>query len=214
MEMPSDAQIIDWKASRRKRFTASELHKLMGVPKTKSSVLTQTASTFIHTKAAEILTGVRREAYGPAIDWGNMYEKEAYECLAEEHYDFLMYHGQENPRFYPYGEWSGGSPDAVSNNHVVEFKCPFDSTNHLYNCLLKNNEDVRRDRVEHYWQMQLLMIALDKEAALYVSYDPRFPPTKRLHTVEVLRDPVKDLIDEKLGHASELFIKIMNELGL
>jgi hypothetical protein len=210
----TEAQILDWRSNRRKRFTASELHKLMGVPKTKSSVLTQTASTYIYTKAAELLTGTRREAYGAAIDWGNMYEKEAYECLAEEYDDFLMYHGQENPRFYPYGEWSGGSPDAVSTIHVVEFKCPFDSTNHLYNCMLKNNEDVKNARIEHYWQMQLLMIALDKPSALYGSYDPRFPPSKRLHVVEVKRDPVKDLIDEKLGHAAELFEKIMNELKL
>lgn len=212
--MESEAQIIDWKGNRRKRFTASELHKIMGVPRTKSSVLTDAAKTYIYTKAAELLTGTRREAYGAAIDWGNMYEKEAYECLAEEYDDFLMYHGQENPRFYPYGDWSGGSPDAVSTIHVVEFKCPFDSTNHLYNCLMKTNEDIKSERTAHYWQMQLLMIALDKPSALYVSYDPRFPPSKRLHVLEVKRDPVKDMIDEKIGVAAELFQKIMTELGL
>lgn len=57
----------DWQDLRRSRFTASEIHKLMGTPKNKSEYLSETAKTFIFEKAAEYLTGQKSEMYGREI---------------------------------------------------------------------------------------------------------------------------------------------------
>ena len=64
----------DWQQLRSSRFTASEIHKLMGTPKNKSEYLTETAKSFVFEKAAEYLTGAKSEIYGRALDWGKAVE--------------------------------------------------------------------------------------------------------------------------------------------
>ncbi len=74
----------DWQDLRRSRFTASEIHKLMGTPKTKSEFLSETAKSFVFEKAAEYLTGNRTEIYGRALDWGKEHEKEAFHYFQQQ----------------------------------------------------------------------------------------------------------------------------------
>lgn len=197
-----------WQDLRRSRFTASELHKLMGTPKSKSEYLSETAKSFVFEKAAEYLTGQRTEIYGRALDWGKDHEKEAFECFAQETDDFFTYYGAETYTFITYGEWGGYSPDALGDK-LVEIKCPYNSGNHLQNFFITNNEQLKSKRTEYYWQVQMGMIATGLEEALFVSFDPRMPIGKKLtSTLITLDEDSKDIIDEKLGDAGVLFLSI------
>ena len=203
-ELSEDA----WQDLRRSRFTASEIHKLMGTPKSKSEFLSETAKTFVFEKAAEYLTGQRTEIYGRALDWGKEYEKEAFHYFQQQSDDFCTYYGAETYTFITYGDWGGYSPDAIGDK-LVELKCPFNSGNHLQNFFITNNEQLKSKRTEYYWQMQMGMIATGLTDGLFVSYDPRMPIGKKLSTTAVkLDEDVKDIIDEKLTYAGELFLSI------
>ena len=197
-----------WQDLRRSRFTASELHKLMGTPKSKSEYLSETAKSFVFEKAAEYMTGQRTEIYGRALDWGKEHEKEAFEYFVQETDDFFTYYGAETYTFITYGEWGGYSPDALGEK-LIEIKCPFNSGNHLQNFFITTNEQLKSKRTEYYWQVQMGMIATGLEEALFLSYDPRMPIGKKLaSTLITLDEDVKEVIDEKLTYAGELFMSI------
>ena len=94
----------DWQRLRSSRFTASEIHKLMGTPKNKSEFLSETAKSFVFEKAAEYLTGAKSEIYGRALDWGKEHEKEAFHYFSQQTDDFFTYYGAETYTFITYGE--------------------------------------------------------------------------------------------------------------
>jgi hypothetical protein len=198
----------DWQRLRSSRFTASEIHKLMGTPKNKSEFLSETAKSFVFEKAAEYLTGAKSEIYGRALDWGKEHEKEAFHYFSQQTDEFFTYYGAETYTFITYGEWGGYSPDALGHQ-LVEIKCPFNSGNHLQNFFIKNNEQMKSKRTEYFWQMQMGMIATGLEEGLFVSYDPRMPIGKKLTTTLItLEEDIQEIIDEKLTYAGELFLSI------
>ena len=198
----------DWHQLRSSRFTASEIHKLMGTPKNKSEYLSETAKTFIFEKAAEYLTGQKAEMYGRALDWGKEHEKEAFHYFAQDSEEFYTYYGAETYTFITYGEWGGYSPDALGTQ-LVEIKCPFNSGNHLQNFLITNNEQFKSKRPEYYWQVQMGLIATEMKEAYFVSYDPRMPHGKKMtSTLITLEEDIQEIIDEKLASAGELFLSI------
>lgn len=198
----------DWLNLRSSRFTASEIHKLMGTPKSKSEFLSETAKSFIFEKAAEYLTGHKTEIYGRALDWGKEHEKEAFHYFKQQSDDFYTYYGAESYTFITYGNWGGYSPDALGDK-LVEIKCPFNSGNHLQNFCIKTNEQLKSKRTEYYWQMQMGMIATGLEEGIFVSYDPRMPDGKKVTgTLITLDVDAQEIIDEKLHYAGELFLSI------
>jgi hypothetical protein len=132
----------DWQDLRRSRFTASEIHKLMGTPKTKSEFLSETAKSFVFEKAAEYLTGNRTEIYGRALDWGKEHEKEAFHYFQQQTDDFYTYYGAETYTFITYGLWGGYSPDALGDK-LIEIKCPFNSGNHFKTSSSKTTSNSR-----------------------------------------------------------------------
>lgn len=197
-----------WLELRRTRFTASQIHKLMGTPRNKSEYLSETAKTFIYEKGAEILTNQRNEIYGRALDWGKEHEKQAYEAF-DPFNTLATYYGGETFVFIEYGEFGGYSPDALGDDFIVEIKCPFNSGVHLRNFSIKTNEDLKSLHSEYYWQVQMGMIASACENAFFVSYDPRFEDSHKLHVVNITLDDVKDLIDEKLYYAGHLLKSVI-----
>jgi len=53
------------------------------------------------------------------------------------------------------------------------------------------------------------MIASACENAFFVSYDPRFEDSHKLHVVNITLDDVKDLIDEKLYYAGHMLKSVI-----
>lgn len=201
-----------WLAIREGKFTASEIHKLMGTPRNKSEYLSDTAKTFVYEKASELLTGIRKPIWGEALTWGTENEKEAFEFFQQHQDEFYTYYGSETYTFIPYGEYSGYSPDALGSNCIVEIKNPFNSAIHLKNRSIKWSEDLFKLHPEYYWQMQLGIIASAVDFGYFVSYDKRMPKSHKLFISHIERDDVQDLIDEKLYYANKLLQSIVTEL--
>ena len=197
-----------WLEARGTRFTASEIHKLMGASRS-GSPLSKTAETYIYEKAAEILTGERKMAFGAALDWGKEQEPNAFHTFSQLDFQEWTYYGGENYVFIPYGENSGYSPDGLSDNAILEIKCPFNSGIHLKNFNIYDADGLKDIHPEYYWQMQLGMIAANLDKGYFVSYDPRMPQAKQVHIAEIERHDVEFDIREKLEVASELLNNIL-----
>ena len=212
MEITITQDESKWLAIREGKFTASEIHKLMGTPRNKSEYLSDTAKTFVYDKASELLTGIRKPIWGEALTWGTENEKEAFEYFQQNQDEFYTYYGGETYTFIPYGEYSGYSPDALGSNCLVEIKNPFNSGIHLKNRSIVDAEFLLKLHPEYYWQMQLGMIASAVDYGYFVSYDKRMPESHKLFIAHIERDDVQEIIDEKLYYANELLQSIVTEL--
>lgn len=199
-----------WLEARRMRFTASEIHKLMGKSRN-GSTLPKTAETYIYEKASTILSGIEKETFGRSLDWGKEYEKEAFERYERTSFEPVEYFGGNKFMLIPFGDYAGYSPDAlgVDESFIVEIKCPYNSANHLMNFNITNNDDLKSIRPEYYWQMQFGMIASNSNFGRFVSYDPRMPQHKQLYIVEIERDNVQEQIETRLQIAKVILNQII-----
>lgn len=197
----------EWLNARQMRFTASEIYKLMGKSRS-GSPLSKTAETFVYEKAAEMMTGLQKETFGAALDWGKEYEPVAFERFKNISFEQVEYYGGETHVFIPFGDYSGYSPDGLGSDFIVEIKCPFNSGIHLKNFRIEHAISLKEIHPEYYWQMQLGMIATANERGYFVSYDPRFPEHKQMHVAEIELHDVQWEINEKLDAAVELLNEI------
>jgi len=172
-------------------FTASQIHRLL-VTERGGSGFGQTAMSYIMEIVAEMLTGERKcQISSKAITWGNEHEAEAMVSYVKKTgYPDVVYYGGLSPEFFKIeGVPAGGSPDGlVGGLRVVEIKCPYDTGNHIENCIM-DVEDFKKNRKEYYAQVQLNMIATGTEIADFCSYDPRIiHPSNRISILEVPKD--------------------------
>ena len=209
MEVTYTKSEDQWQQARMNRFTASVIHKLMGNSRN-GGLLSQTATTFVYEKAAEILTGISKPIYGDALTWGIEHEAEAFQMFSKTNFDQWTYYGGETYVFIPYGDYSGYSPDGLSEEAILEIKCPYNSGIHLKNFTVTDADSLKSVHPEYYWQMQLGMISAKLEKGFFVSYDPRMPEGKQLHVAEIERHDLQFEIDEKLEAAWELLQTILH----
>ena len=209
MEITITTNETNWQQARMNRFTASVIHKLMGSSRS-GGLLSQTAITFVYEKAAEILTGISKPIYGDALTWGIEHEAEAFQMFSKTNFDQWTYYGGETYVFIPYGDYSGYSPDGLSEEAILEIKCPYNSSIHLKNFTITDADSLKSVHPEYYWQMQLGMIAAKLEKGFFVSYDPRMPEGKQLYVAEIERHDLQFEIDEKLEAAWELLQTILH----
>lgn len=189
--IPAESQ---WEIARLGKFTSSQIDALFTEPRSKEAKvkgeLSESAKTYIKSKAAEIVTGTTRQVTNWATEWGNTYEPMAAEKLALR-YPGMEYMGKENPRFFPYSDFSGGSPDGWHQELGLNFevKCPEDPANHVEYCLMETSEDLKDARLEYYHQVQMNMICIAKEFKI---------PFKEMKTVfcsycPIINDPYQDI---------------------
>ena len=200
----------EWLQARANRFTASVVHKLMGSSRT-GELLSKTAQSFIYEKAAEILTGNSKPIYGDALDWGIAHEQYAFFNFNQQNFQEWTYYGGETYVFIPYGEYSGYSPDGLSQDAILEIKCPYNSGIHLKNFNIYDADSLKQIHPEYYWQMQLGMLATDLDYGYFVSCDPRMPEAKQMHIAEIERHEVEFELNEKLQNAWELLQEILSD---
>src|SRR6185503_5344149 len=116
--------------SRLGSFTASQIWQIMKSGRTKGQLFGEQAMTYIYERIAEYITGeTKQQAFGMALDWGNNQEKDAAMWLQQT--IPFTYHGKENFFYLEYNQFAGGSPDGLSEDAVIELKCPFNSANHI-----------------------------------------------------------------------------------
>lgn len=189
----------EWFQKRLGRFTASEIHKLMGV-----KGLNQTGKTYAIEKAIEVIDSSEEVIYSADLKRGVELEPLAFSKFKElKYFDFL---DVTESSFIEYGEHAGASPDgAVSNNSGVEIKCPKHAK------FFKIVADSEIDD-EYMWQMQKQMLSAKTEQTYFFNYI--ISKGKEFwHEILVPRDEKKiDLIKSRLTEAIEIKLNYIEKI--
>lgn len=196
-----------WMQDRLGKITASEVWKLFEKGRN-GDYFGKGANTYIRSKVAEILTleqvnGGRIN--GAALEWGNSNEFEAVKRFEKETGLKVDYKGGASPQFFEIDEFSGGSPDGLTNDAIIEIKCPYNSAEHLMHYQLEDAEELFDYAPEYYWQITMNMLACDKKKGYFISYDPRFADDYL--QVKIIELPLNEdrliMLNERLSEAKK-----------
>lgn len=215
----------EWRKERLGKFTSSEIFKLMKSGRKKDELFGQTALTYINEKIAEIITGQAPEpVFAKALEWGAANELDAILTFQERFHGEVEHFGTGNPKFFPFYGISGGSPDALTAELVVEAKCPWTSSTHVdflraaHLPMSQHGEWLLDNKEEYYYQTQLNMLACDRKKAVLISYDPRvLNHQHRLAVLQVDLDPTFEAeITKRLDAAKDIVRATLNsfEVGV
>lgn len=205
-----------WKEERLGKFTSSEIYKLLQSGKKKDEYFGQGALTYIMETVAQVITGEAPEVSSKAIEWGYAHE---YDAILE--YENRMgvkveYYGSGAPKFVPYNEVSGGSPDGEVGTHLlIEAKCPYNSGNHTKFLMMEDQEELKAANFDYFCQVQMNLLCTKRELAHFLSYDPRVIDHKlRLAILEVKRDEeIIREISERILRATEIVKEMLSKLA-
>lgn len=157
----SEQRSNEWHKQRLGRFTASEVHALMGV-----KGLGDTGITLARKKAQEIVFG--RDENWNVETWdmkrGIEQEKIAFEIFKHNKaLDFILV---QEAKFFPYKDYSGASPDGlVGNDAVLEIKCP--RPEKFFELIEKGFEAIDK---KYIYQMQLQMKCTNSKQCHFFNY--------------------------------------------
>lgn len=192
----------EWQQARRGKFSASQIHKLMGV-----KVLGKTGETYILEKVTECLGVDLNEISNYAMQYGT--EMEPY---AKQYYE-AAFKCEITEKGFIIADWcedAGCSPDGIIEgaNKGLEIKCPYNPVNHTENLLIKSAEDLKKIRAEYYWQVQMCMAVTGLNKWDFVSFHPEFTGMNRMIAVEIPanENDIK-LLKSRISEA----VKIKNE---
>lgn len=228
-----------WFELRLGKFTASEIHKLMGVGKRKmtdeelanrptgprgglldksttvedDNVLSAGAVTYIESKVAEIWTGRQSDSFDSyATEWGNENEDIARKEFEQRYKVTVTLNGHNVWSEEP--NEAGGSSDGFVDGQdaIIEIKCPFNSGIHVSYCRAKSQDDLP---VAYKFQMQSNMLFSGKNKCYFISFDPRVINEKnRLFILEVPADiAIQEQIKTKLRVAIKEKQRLLSDLA-
>jgi len=185
----------EWFDARKGRFTASEIHKLLGV-----KGLGETGKSYIFEKAVQEVYGLDEEDTFVSFDMqrGITLEPLAFRKFKElKEFDFIEV---QEATFFSYGLDAGASPDGlVGSNEILEIKCPRPTK--FFNLVAKGIEAIDK---EYIAQMQMQMLCTNSVKAYFFNYI-LFNGVEMWHEIEVPRDEkMIDLIKERIIEASAL----------
>jgi len=191
----------EWHQQRYGRFTASEIHKILGI-----RGLGETGKSYAIDKAIEQLYGEMEENFvSYDMQRGTDTEPLAFAKFKElKELDFLEV---ENCGFFEFEEHAGASPDGlVSDNAILEIKCPKSST--FFKLVATNEIDAK-----YYAQMQMQMLATNRIKAYFFNYLVH-EGVEYHHEIIVERDEVMiDKIKERLKEVIEIKLEYINKLN-
>lgn len=198
MQSNSEQRSEDWKKERYGKFSASEIYKLLGI-----KALGETGKSYAIEKAIEELYGEMEENY-ISYDMQNGIDTEP---LAFEKFKYLKeleFLKVEKCSFFKFGEHAGASPDGlVSNNSVLEIKCPKSTT--FFKLVATNEIDSK-----YYAQMQMQMLCTGAEKAYFFNYLIH-DGTEYYHEIIVERDEeVIEKIKDRLNQVIEIKTEYIN----
>lgn len=195
----------DWYSLRLGKFTASEIHKLLGI-----KGLGKTGETYIYEKACEIIFGVDEEDNFTSYDMQRGINLEPIAFRKFKELKDLEFIEVKESYFFPYGEDAGASPDGVvGNDAVLEIKCP--RSNKFFKYIKYGIAEI--DNV-YMAQMQFQMLCSNSQRAHFFNY-LIFKGQEMWHEIVVERDEkMIELIKERLKLAIEMrndFVKYLIE---
>ena len=185
----------DWFEARKGRFTASEIHKLLGV-----QGLGKTGDTYAFEKASEIVFGLDEDDNFTSFDIqrGVTLEPLAFRKFQElKEFDFVEV---KEATFFPYGLDAGASPDGlVGDNEILEIKCPRPTK--FFNLVAKGIKAIDK---EYFYQMQMQMLCTNSIKCHFFNYII-FNGVEMWHLLEVERcEKTIELIKKRIEEASKI----------
>lgn len=192
---------IEWHESRNGKFTASEIHKLMGV-----RGLGETGKSYAIDKAIEQLFGEMEENFiSNDMQRGIDLEPLAFAKFSEiMDLDFILVN---TCGFIEICENSGASPDGiVGENDILEIKCPKSGT--FFKLIA--DEEINK---QYFYQMQMQMLATGGQKAYFFNYMVH-EGQEFHHLIEVLRDEtVIELMKSRVAEAVEIKNEYINKIN-
>lgn len=193
----------EWFKQRYGKFSASEIHKLLGI-----KGLGETGKNYCFKKAVELLYGEdQSERYeSPDMRRGIETEPIAFhkfkELKAEEFIEV------EETTFFPYGENAGASPDGlVGKDAVLEIKCP--RSEKFFRLVVEGKEAIDK---EYIAQMQMQMLCSNSVRAHFFNY-LIFNGQEFYHEIIVERDEeIINKIKERIEEAVKVRDEYINQL--
>lgn len=150
------------------RFTASEIHKLIGQGRGKGDMFSQTALTYIATKAYEAVIGYPEQGsryLSAAPQWGVDNEPLALRLLSLQKYNGVLLHPTIN---------LAATPDALDiSGQTHEVKSPYSFANTARFMQLKSTDELLNTTPEYFWQVIAQMVAANAERGYLHVYDAR-----------------------------------------
>ena len=191
----------EWRKQRHGKFSASEIHKLMGI-----RGLGETGKSYAIEKAIEQLYGdVDENFISYDMERGIELEPLAFEKFKElkslEFVDVL------NCGFFTLSDSAGASPDGlVGHDAVLEIKCPKAST--FFKLVATNEIDQK-----YFYQMQMQMICTGRDKAYFFNYII-IEGLEYWHTIIVERDATLcDKIIERIAEAIQIKEEYINKIN-
>lgn len=151
----------EWFDERLGRFTASEIHKLLGV-----QGLGETGKTYCFEKAVELVFGKEEEEGYISEDIRRGIELEPLAFNKFKELKTLEFLEVKEAFFFPYKDYAGASPDGlVSSDAILEIKCP----RHLkfLNLVVKGAPVIDKS---YFSQMQMQMLCSNSQKAYFFNY--------------------------------------------
>jgi putative phage-type endonuclease len=185
----------EWFNARKGRFTASEIHKLMGV-----KGLGLTGESYCFEKASEIVFGLDDEDNFISYDMKRGIELEPLAFRKFKELKEQLFIDVKETTLFPYGDNACASPDGlVGNDAILEIKCP--RSTKFFNLVAKGFDAIDK---EYYYQMQFQMMCTNSTKAHFFNYQI-FNGVEMWHEIEVDKcEKTIALIDERLIEATKL----------
>lgn len=185
----------EWYNERLGKFTASEIHKLLGV-----KGLGLTGETYAFEKACELVYGLDEDESFASYD---MQRGIALEPLAFKKFKELKameFIEVKESYFFPYTENSGASPDGVvGNDAILEIKSP--RSKKFFNLVAKGYDAIDK---EYIAQMQMQMLCSNSKRCHFFNYII-FNGQEMWHEIIVERDEkMIELIKERISEAVKI----------
>lgn len=197
----------EWFDARKGRFTASEIHRLLGketLKTTKTSI-----DSFAFEKAVETLYGLEEQDFvSKDMERGITQEPLAFSLFKDlQNYEFKEV---TNCSFYKFGDHAGASPDGlVSDNSILEIKCP--RRNKFFKLVANGESEIDPKYIA---QMQMQMLATETEKAYFFNYYLQ-DNIQYWHTIIINRDEeMINLIKSRIEIATKIkldYIKKINK---
>lgn len=197
MRLITDDQLSpEWFIAKLGCISGSQAWKAISGPKTQMH--------YVHQLAGQILTGEASSFSNAATRYGMDMEPQA---LAVYHlhtgYDFTRI------GFALHDDYDkvGCSVDALTDDRVIEVKCPINSTYHIAHLMGVIERGYRI-------QCQFNMWITGKELCDFVSFDPRFPVKQRLYikTYELdgsIKQKFEDEVPKILEQIDDILFEVM-----
>jgi hypothetical protein len=203
------------------KWRPSSLGKLMTQPKAKSEVLSETAKSYIKTKAKEDYFGYSTHLQTKPMLKGTDWEEESIALVNQVRGTFYV---KNKERFE--NEFLTGEPDIILDHSIIDIKTPWSIETWPATPGEGINKDYEWQLMGYCWLLnkshaELIYCMIDTDDTLLNDWDNRFihkvshiDPAKRITVLEYQRNTInEEMMVEKLTAATEYYNNYINQLN-